>query len=87
MLEEQTTHISDARQDEEQQQRWTSGKNSQVVTKSLSKWLNIISSPGTKKTMKNTGNGVPASPTGWDTLKGVEWVHGLFLFPLVLGKM
>ena len=22
-----------------------------------------------------------------DILRGVEWVHGLFLFPLVLGKM
>ena len=22
-----------------------------------------------------------------ETLRGVEWVHGLFLFPLVLGKM
>ena len=22
-----------------------------------------------------------------DTLRGVEWVHGLFLFPLVLGKI
>ena len=22
-----------------------------------------------------------------DSLRGVEWVHGLFLFPLVLGKM
>ena len=22
-----------------------------------------------------------------NTLRGVEWVHGLFLFPLVLGKM
>ena len=21
------------------------------------------------------------------SLRGVEWVHGLFLFPLVLGKM
>ena len=21
------------------------------------------------------------------TLRGVEWVHGLFLFPFVLGKM
>ena len=25
--------------------------------------------------------------TLWFTLRGVEWVHGLFLFPLVLGKM
>ena len=22
-----------------------------------------------------------------EVLRGVEWVHGLFLFPLVLGKM
>ena len=25
--------------------------------------------------------------TGEKSLRGVEWVHGLFLFPLVLGKM
>ena len=41
MLEEQATHISGAGQDEEQQNRWTSGRDSQVVTKSLSKWLNL----------------------------------------------
>ena len=23
----------------------------------------------------------------YDLLRGVEWVHGLFLFPIVLGKM
>ena len=23
----------------------------------------------------------------YNLLRGVEWVHGLFLFPLVLGKM
>ena len=25
--------------------------------------------------------------TEFTNLRGVEWVHGLFLFPLVLGKM
>ena len=25
--------------------------------------------------------------TSYGLLRGVEWVHGLFLFPLVLGKM
>ena len=32
-----------------------------------------------KKKTKQTKN--------WRGLRGVEWVHGLFLFPLVLGKM
>ena len=41
MLEVQATNIPDAGQDEEQQSRWTSGRDSQVVTKSLSKWLNL----------------------------------------------
>ena len=39
MLEKQATHISGAEQEEEKQKRWTSGRESQVVTKSLSKWL------------------------------------------------
>ena len=29
----------------------------------------------------------PLSCRGRSALRGVEWVHGLFLFPLVLGKM
>ena len=66
MLEEQATHTSGARQDEEQQKRWTS--DSQVVTKSLSEWLNLKFT--TDKTQwKNTRNGVPASPTGMGVLK------------------
>ena len=53
MLEEQATHISGARQDEEQQKKWISGRDSQVVTKSLSKRLNLISSPQTKNNEKH----------------------------------
>ena len=50
MLEEQATHISGARQDEEQQQKVNLR---QVVTKSLSMWLNLISSPRTKNNEKH----------------------------------
>ena len=41
MLEEQATHTSGAGQDDKQQERWASGRDSQVVTKLLSKWLNL----------------------------------------------
>ena len=30
---------------------------------------------------------IPRRITNLLILRGVEWVHGLFLFPLVLGKM
>ena len=41
MFEKQATHIPGSGQDQERQNRWTSGRDSQVVTKSLSKWLNL----------------------------------------------
>ena len=51
MLEEQATHRG-VGQDDEQQKRSTSGRDSQAVTKSHLKWLNLISSPRRKNNEK-----------------------------------
>ena len=55
MLEEQATHICGAWQDQEQQNRWTSARDSQVVTKLISKWTKVkpVCSPWTKSNEKH----------------------------------
>ena len=46
---------------------------------SISSSQGVVTTPLMKTCYKNS--------SGRRGLRGVEWVHGLFLFPLVLGKM
>ena len=40
-----------------------------------------------KKTLKKETDALRMKSLRITSLRGVEWVYGLFLFPLVLGKM
>ena len=50
------------------------------ILDSLSAQMNVPNTKFSRKTMKHLNHNA-------STLRGVEWVHGLFLFPLVLGKI
>ena len=66
--------------------RPTLGKNtSKTHTHQIDKYQKFASSRNFDliSAIKNTGISKPYV----GVLRGVEWVHGLFLFPLVLGKM
>ena len=56
------------------------GENPEILTEFFARILNWILATFEKI--------LPwACDTGFYLLRGVEWVHDLFLFPLVLGKM
>ena len=71
MLEEQATHISGARQDEEKQKGWTSGRNSQVVTQVIFKVAKPNKFTTDKTQWKTLGMVCRLLQQGWEFLKHI----------------